>query len=115
MGLALTILVLAANAPVANDDALTEIARVRGATITAVTTSTLGARVVPALAVGAVVLIVRTDADASYGLGLGVDEVVRAGEWKRAQLDAAIDRAVARAAARIGVSPHASADREGAA
>ena len=102
MPASLTIFVFSADTSEDEDDgALEEAARARGAKLVHVSAATLGARVVPALAIGGVVLVVNGDVEASFGLGLGVDEVVRAGECTREQLETAMDRAAARGTARV--------------
>jgi C4-dicarboxylate-specific signal transduction histidine kinase len=57
--------------------------------------------VLPCLATGAVIVVVRDDAEASRALGLGVDEVVRTTHLSSDALDGAIHRARVRAEARV--------------
>lgn len=72
----------------------------RAAKLTQVTLSTLATSVLPALAQGAVIAVVASDADATRAFSLGVDEVVRVGEVSPEVLERAIGRAELRAGAR---------------
>ena len=62
-----------------------------------------------ALALGPLVVVVRTPREASRALGMGADEVARAGDLSRSALLATIQRAGARAAARLSREVHRAA------
>jgi hypothetical protein len=62
-----------------------------------------------ALALGALVVVVRTPKEASRALGMGADEVAHTGDLSRGALLATIERAGARAAARLSREVHRAA------
>jgi signal transduction histidine kinase len=80
--------------------ALEEAVREYDASLVHTPAASLRLRAIPALAVGPVIAIATNDKEASAALGVGVDEVLRAGEVTHDALKAAVDRAIARASAR---------------
>jgi signal transduction histidine kinase len=84
-----------------------------GAQVVRVNASVLAKLTLAAVARGPVVCIVEADREAGLALGLGVDEVLRAGEVTTATLAGAIDRARARAAVRASAEyRHALLDQD---
>ncbi|HEY5147315.1 MAG TPA: ATP-binding protein, partial [Polyangiaceae bacterium] len=79
---------------------LEEARNLYGAQVVHVTADALARHALGAISRGPVVCIVVSDKEAGHALGLGVDEVLRAGEVTREALAGAISRAGARAAVR---------------
>jgi signal transduction histidine kinase len=79
---------------------LDRVAGAHHATIVPVEFCSLAARTYAALAQGAVVFVARTEEEATRALGMGVDEIVRAGEVREDALAETLVRARARASAR---------------
>jgi signal transduction histidine kinase len=79
---------------------LERVAREHHASLVEVQASTLAFLVFVARAQGAVLFVARTAEEATHALGLGVDEVIRAGEMSDEALTLALGRARARGAAR---------------
>jgi signal transduction histidine kinase len=93
--------------------ALEEAKELYGAQVIRVNASVLAKLTLAAVARGPVVCIVESDREAGLALGLGVDEVLRAGEVTRVTVEAAVDRARARAAVRASAEyRHALLDQD---
>jgi signal transduction histidine kinase len=79
---------------------LDEASRLAGVQVVNVSPRALPKQALVAVARGPVICVVRTDREAGQALGLGIDEVLRAGEVTREALAGAMERASSRAAAR---------------
>ena len=90
-------------------DVLGGIAKETRATLLRVELGAMAPHAHAALALGALIVVVRTPREASRALGMGADEVAHAEDLSRSALLATIERASARAAARLSREVHRAA------
>lgn len=99
-------------APETEGESWRELCEKHGAAAQFISSRLLATELSAAGARGAVVVIVDSDRDASRALGLGADEVLRAGEFSHAEFDGAVERARLRASARAMRDRRAAAGKD---